>query len=211
VFAHLAQVPLAVFDFVILDDAVKSFFRRLGQKFFGQSDVFFGNEAETEHDAAEIILGVFDAFGNLHFLFAGEQGDLAHLLEVHAHRVVQRVQPGLLLFLLGLDSLNVVQLGLVNDFDLEVAELREDVLDVLGGGQVVRQRFVQVVIGEIALLMGQADQLFDLIGHAHVSGGVGRWRRFIFLCVMAAMLAVGGRGRFAGRWVRFLPRRGGVW
>jgi hypothetical protein len=47
----------------------------------------------------DLELGFLDAFGNFHLLFAGEQGDLAHLLQIHAHRVIEHIEPALFLFL----------------------------------------------------------------------------------------------------------------
>src|SRR5438094_778232 len=46
-------------------------------------------------------LGFFDPFGYFHFLSPGQKWDLAHLLEIHPHRVVQNINLGfcsLLLF-----------------------------------------------------------------------------------------------------------------
>jgi hypothetical protein len=57
---------------------------------------------------------------NLHFLLAGQQRDLAHLLEIHADGVVQDVQPAFFLLVLGFGLADAVHLGLVHDGDFEV-------------------------------------------------------------------------------------------
>ena len=67
-------------------------------------------------------LGFLDALGNLHFLLARQQGHLPHLVQIHPHRVVQDVQPrGVLLLAFGF--LDVVHLGLVNNFNFERPQL----------------------------------------------------------------------------------------
>ena len=37
------------------------------------------------------VFGFLDPFGNFYFLFPGQQRDLAHLLEIHPHRVIQNI------------------------------------------------------------------------------------------------------------------------
>ena len=39
-----------------------------------------------------LIFRGLDAFGDLYFLFACQQRHLPHLLEIHAHRIVQCIQ-----------------------------------------------------------------------------------------------------------------------
>ena len=59
----------------------------------------------------DLILRVFDfAFGDLHFLLAREQGDLAHLLEIHPHGVIQNIEARLVVFLLHFGLLDAVTL-----------------------------------------------------------------------------------------------------
>jgi hypothetical protein len=118
--------------------------------------------------ARHLDLGVLDAFGNLDFLLAGEQRDLAHLLEIHADRVVEDVE-----FLVGLEVLVVaavvvallvlvaVHLGGVDDVELHVAEPLHDGLDVVGIDEVVGQDLVDVVVGQVVLLLGELDQFAD--------------------------------------------------
>jgi len=115
-----------------------------------------------------------DAFGNLHFLLAGEQGDLAHLLEVHPDRVVQNVVlRGTRLLLLRLLHPLLVVLDLVGleDLDLEVLQDREDVIDLLLVLDRLGQRLVDVVERQVALLLGKPDQVPDLVVDA--TGGSG--------------------------------------
>ena len=71
--------------------------------------------------------GGFDPLRNLHLLLAGQQGDLANLLEIHADRVVQYVEPRLIVLLVRLRLLDAVHFHVVNDLDIqiEVAGWRE--------------------------------------------------------------------------------------
>ena len=61
--------------------------------------------ARGEAEAVEVLLhhrlGVLDALGNFDFLLAGEQRDLAHLLEVHPDRIVEDVELRVGLLLVG--------------------------------------------------------------------------------------------------------------
>ena len=40
----------------------------------------------------DLIFGFLDPLGNLHFLLARQQRHLAHLLEIHPHRVIENVE-----------------------------------------------------------------------------------------------------------------------
>ena len=73
--------------------------------------------------------------------------------------------------LLGFGLLDAIDLGLVHDLDLEIAQLDVDLVQFLGRDQPVRQGVVDVVVGEISLLLRQSDQLFDFFGN--VKGGLG--------------------------------------
>ena len=122
----------------------------------------------------DLVLGVLDALGNLDLLLARQQRHLAHLLEIHPHRIVQDVQPALLLLLLRFRLLDPVHLGLVHDLDLQVAQLDIDLVQVLGQDGRVRQRVVDVVVGQVALLLGEPDQLLDLLRDINARLAVGR-------------------------------------
>jgi TRAP-type mannitol/chloroaromatic compound transport system permease large subunit len=55
-----------------------------------------------------------------------------------------------------------VDLRGVDDIELHVAEAFHDGLDVIGIDEVVRQDLVDVVVGEVFLLLGELDELADL-------------------------------------------------
>ena len=66
-----------------------------------------------------------------------------------------------LLFPLGL--FDAVHFGLVNDVDIQVAQLDINLIELLRPDEGVGQRVGNIAIGEIPLLLGQADQFFDLL------------------------------------------------
>ena len=91
----------------------------------GQAHVFLGREPEIVDDLLDVVLGGLDALGDLHFLFARQQRDLAHLLEVHADGIVEDIEAGIdlgrFLFLFGF-ALEAVDLRGVDDLDVHPAE-----------------------------------------------------------------------------------------
>ena len=83
-----------------------------------------------------IDLRFFDPLGNLHFLLAGQQRHLAHLLEIHPHRVIENIELRFRLFFflfLGvlLAVLVTVDLGSFDNVDLHPPEPRHDRLDLI--------------------------------------------------------------------------------
>ena len=119
--------------------------------------------------ASHFDFRVFDAFGNFHFLLAGEQRDLAHLLEVHADRVVEDVEFLVCLEFLLLAAIVVAFLVFeavdfrgVDDVELHVAEALHDRLDIVRIDKVVGEDLVDVVVGQVFLFLGELDEFADL-------------------------------------------------
>ena len=169
-FAELGEalhVALAGLDFFVEDDAVEALLAFV--ELVGEVEVGIGDEAEEVEVFGDLDFGVFDAFGDFDFLFAGEQWDLAHLLEVHADWVVEDVEflvgLGFLVIDIGFVALFVfvaIDLGGVDNVELHVAEALHDGLDVIGIDEVVGEDFVDVVVGEVVLLFGELDEFADL-------------------------------------------------
>ncbi len=176
VFDQLGQgfeVGLAAVDFLVDDDAVEAFLA--GEELGAEASDVGADGGGFEEGGLGLEFGVLDALGDLDFLFARQQRDLAHLLEIHAHRVVEDVVlRGTGLLLLGLlhALLEIVNLIGLEDLDLKVLQNGEDVVDFLLVLDRLRQRFVDVVEGEVALLLGVADELADLLVDAP-GGGIG--------------------------------------
>ncbi len=115
-------------------------------------------------------LCIFDPFGNFHFLLAGEQRDLAHLFEIHADGIVEDVEllVCLDLFLVAVAFITLlvfepIDLRGVDDVELHVAEALHDRLDVIGIDEVVGEDLVDVIVGEIFLLLSEFDKLTDFL------------------------------------------------
>ena len=111
-------------------------------------------------------------FGNFDLLLAGEQGDLAHLLEIHADGIVEDIEAAVGLFvLLGLffflfffaRRLVGIDVALLDQFDFNLAETGNDLVDdvrIVDRGWKV---FLEVVKGEVTLIFAQLDQLAGFV------------------------------------------------
>ncbi len=149
---------------LVNDDTVKALFGRHGEQLLRQRQVLFGGEAESVDDPARLPFGGFDALADLHLLLAGQQRHLAHLAQVHPHRVIQNIVAAPFLLVVRLGGPAPLHLGGVNDLDVQGAQLAEDLVQVGGGDDVVGQGVVEIVIGQMALLLGKAQEVFDLRG-----------------------------------------------
>ena len=154
---------LAVLNFLVDYNAVEPLFGRLGNQLLRQRNMLFSRKTKTVDDEFEFVFGGFNAFGNLHLLLARQQRHLAHFLEIHADWIVQNVEPHLLVFVFRLGLFDAVHFRLVDDLDLQVAELEVDLVQFLRPDEALGQRVVDVAVGEVALHLGQADQFLYLL------------------------------------------------
>ncbi len=101
-----------------------------------------------EDFAAEALAGDFDLLGQGDFLLALEQGDLAHLRQVHAHRIVDApavilveeadVEFGAdLVVEHGAAALALLGLRLVDQLDTLIFQQDEELIDLFGVGVVI--------------------------------------------------------------------------
>ena len=168
------HVAVAALDFFVENHAVEAF--ALVEEFLAEIVMGAGHGAEAVKDFLNFQLGIFDAFGNFHLLLAGEQGDLAHLLEIHADGVVKDVELGvgfllfffllfflfLFFFLLGLrDFFDAVDIRGLDDLNLDSAELADDRVEMIGVADALGEVLVEIFVGEIALLFGEANEFPD--------------------------------------------------
>ena len=124
---------LAAGHLFVQHHAVKAFARRVGQQFFRERDVFLAGKAKTVNDRAQLVFRLLDALGNLHLLLARQQRHRAHLLEIHPHRVVQRVQLARFLLVV-FRLLDAVHFRLVHDFNFQLAQLGENFIQLFRRG-----------------------------------------------------------------------------
>src|SRR6266478_1587410 len=124
-----------------------------------------------------------DALGDRDLALARQELHRAHFAQIHAHRIIRAL--GRLLgfglgrdLLLDLDQLAALALGLflgllarllslfahllgLDEVDAHLAEHREDILDLLGIDLLRGQHQVDLVMGDVAALLGGADELLD--------------------------------------------------
>ena len=114
------------------------------------------------NDAFDFVLSAFNPFGNLDFLFPRQQGNLPHLLQIHPDRVIENIEPGLFVIFLRLGLLDPIDFGLVNNLNLEVAQLDIDLVQVFRGDQGFRKSVVNVAVSEVPLLLRETNEFLNL-------------------------------------------------
>ena len=160
----VAQEDLALVELVAPDD-----------------DGLEGERALAQAGDHRLAAGL-DALGDRDLALARKQLHRAHFAQIHAHRIIRAL--GRLLglglgrdLLLDLDQLAALALGLLvgllalllalfarllglDHVDAHLAEHRQDVLDLLGI-DLFRGSRVDLVMGDVATLLGGADELLD--------------------------------------------------
>jgi hypothetical protein len=149
-------------DFGVLHDAVETFLGRIAEEFFSECDVFLGGEAEAVENFFDLDFGFFDFFRNFDFLLARQKLYLAHFLEIHPHGIVEGFDGGVFRIFLVLGAKFDAGGRRGDDFDFETAEAAVNFVEFLMAVFVGRKAFVDVVASEVALLLGELDQFFDL-------------------------------------------------
>src|SRR5216683_1874932 len=123
------------------------------------------------HDAE---LAALDAFGDLNLALAGEQGHRAHLAEVHADGVVgllERAGGEVELYVVGLFAgLGLVLVAVAAELRLTGEHIDalgvdggEQVIEIVGGGDVTGEQVVDLSVGEIALFLPGVDELVYIV------------------------------------------------
>src|SRR5207248_1782353 len=200
---HLVGATLLVEGLVVLVRRVADHFAHAHLALLqplADLDDLLDRDAGVEHGVEHFLLAVLDALGDLHLALAGEQGDRAHLAQVHAHRIVgfgvcvlllllRLFLRGRLIFLLHhyrfrlgrlrLGKLDLV--GLVDDGDVVVAEHRHHVVDLVGGDDVRRQRVVDLVVGEEALVAPECEQVLHFLALGGLAALLGRREILVFV------------------------------
>ena len=114
-------------------------------------------------------LPALDALGDFDFALARQQRHGAHLAQVHAHRVVglfQRAGRQVELDVFALFELEILvgaEFRAVQQVDALGADGRDQIVDVVGGGHLLRHHVVDVAVGQVALLFPGVDQVRDVV------------------------------------------------
>ena len=132
------DVFLAGLDDLVDRNPVEPLLGGIGCQLFGQGNMLLGGEAQAVQDALDLKFGSLDSLGNLHLLLTGQQRHLPHLLEVHANRIVQNVQPAFFGLARRLDRLLAgCRVQLLNNLHFKTFQLGENLIQFLGAHQLL--------------------------------------------------------------------------
>ena len=157
-----------------------------------------------------LIFAVFDFLGDLDFALAAEQRHRAHLAQIHAHRIAGladhvavdvAVDLFLFFFFFGKLVAGTAErdpLVGVDDFDVHFAEDRHDIVDLVRRDHLGWQHIVDVVVGQIALLLAQVDELLDLLQILLLHRLRRRSRRRLFALAIGWLVSTRAFGVLAG-------------
>ncbi len=161
---HLFGELLVVEDHHFLDVA------HAALQILAQRGNLANHDGRTGDGLEHAHLAALDALGDFHFALARQQRHGAHLAQVHAHRVVglfqrSRRQVELDVFaLFQLEVLVAVELGAVKQVDALGADGGDQVVEILGRrSHLIRQHFVDVAVGQIALFLAHFNQGVDVV------------------------------------------------
>ena len=123
---------------------------------------FHDDQRRTGQGFQDGVLAALDAARNLHFAFAREQRDGAHLPQVHAHGVVDllaeaggqlQVEQIFAFFELFLEIL-----GLFEDLDACAIQTGEHVLQLRAARKLAGQYFADFVVEDVSLFLAQLNE-----------------------------------------------------
>ncbi len=140
---------------------------------FAEADDLANDDGRARDGLHDAELAALDALGDFDFALAGEQGNGAHLAEVHADGVVGLLEGSgreVELYVVGLFA----GFGLVlvaataalfpgEDIDALGVDGGEKVIEVVGGGDVTGEEVVDLAVGEIPLLFPCVDELIYVV------------------------------------------------
>ena len=130
--------------------------------------MFLRCEAQSVDQFLHLRFRLLDLFADLDFLLSCQQGNLAHLVHVHPDGVVQNLKPGIL-FLLLLSGFGTFHLGGVDNFDIQIPQLCIKLVQIIRRHP-IGEDVVDVVVGHMAVFMGQVEEGFDDLSQIHGRG-----------------------------------------
>ncbi len=145
----------------VANDPVEALFAVLN--FIDHAEIGIGGTADSVKETGRVDFRLFDSFGDFHFLFAGQEGHLPHLFEVHPNGVVEHITTSALFFALFFfhPSLEILYLVGANDLDFHTLKQCGDLFNILDDHQIFRKSLLDIVIREKSVIGGERDQLFD--------------------------------------------------
>jgi len=145
---------------------------------------------------AEVHPRHLDLLGQVDLLLARQQGDLAHLGQVHPDGIVDPLGDGFELFLGGLlvlvlfllavgERLPAIDLGLVQQFDAQLVERHQERIEPVRRDGLIGQVVVHLLVRQVATFFALGDESLDTgfqgVGHSMAParpGGLGRRVQF---------------------------------
>ena len=160
-------------DLLVVEDHQLADRPLAGVQLVAELDDFLGDQRRAGDGLDHGQLAALDPPRDFHFALAREQRDGAHFAQVHADRIVglvERARREIELQLLGafaraIDDLVVPEVFLVrvDDLDAGAAERVEEVVELVGGGDLRRKQLVDLVVEQVAFLFADIDQLSNFV------------------------------------------------
>ena len=140
---------------------------------FAEADDLANDDGRARDGLHDAELAALDALGDFDFALAGEQGNGAHLAEVHADGVVGLFEGSgreVELYVVGLFAgFGLILFAVAGEFvageDIDALGVDggEKVIEIVGGGDVTGQEVVDLAVGEIALFFPCVDELVYVV------------------------------------------------
>ena len=141
---------------------------------FAQADDLADDDRRARDGLHDAELAALDALGDFDFALAGKQRNGAHLAQIHADGVVglfERSGRQVELYVVGLFAgLGLVLVAVaaelafaVEDIDALGVDGGEQIIEIVGGGDITGQEVVDLAIGEISLLFPGVDELVYVV------------------------------------------------
>src|SRR5262245_30836632 len=138
------HVSLAALDLFIEYHAIESL--AAFDEFLSEIQMSAGNKTEATKMSLNHPFSLLNSLRDLDFLVSGQQRNLSHLLQIHAHGVIQNINlgccPALLLLFVIVDVFFAVPVSVnlrgLNDVDLQTTQTRENQIEFVGVGNSLR-------------------------------------------------------------------------
>lgn len=125
-------------------------------------DDLFYRYGRIDDDVQNLALPGFDSLGDLRFVFPGQQGYGAHLVQIHLYGV-RRPQGSIFLKICPVIGILVIFLG-IHELDILFGEKVHDIFEIVGGDHVIGEGIVDLVVGKVTLGLPNGNQFFHFFG-----------------------------------------------